>query len=127
MYMEKKAMKFDFLSAAGPYSHVVEAGDFYFFSGMLPINLEKNIRETKDARKATEVCLSNIKAALEKLGGNMGKVVKVTVYLQDMASFNDMNEVFGTYFPTNPPARACVAVKAIPGDFPVEIEVVALR
>ncbi|MGD0856093.1 MAG: RidA family protein [Dehalococcoidia bacterium] len=125
--MEKNAMKFDFLSAAGPYSHVVEAGDFYFFSGMLPINLEKNIREMKDARKATEVCLSNIKAALEKLGGNMEKVVKVTVYLQDMNSFNDMNEVFKTYFPSNPPARACVAVKAIPGDFPVEIEVVALR
>jgi 2-iminobutanoate/2-iminopropanoate deaminase len=125
--MEKKAMKFDFLSAAGPYSHVVEAGDFYFFSGMLPINLAQNIRETKDPKKATEVCLGNIQKALKQLGGSMDKVVKVTVYLQDMSSFSAMNEVFGTFFPSNPPARACVAVKAIPGDFPVEIEVVALK
>ena len=125
--MKKKAMKFDFLSAAGPYSHVVEAGDFYFFSGMLPINLEKNIRETKDARKATEICLGNIRQALEKLGSGMNNVVKVTVFLQDMASFNDMNEVFKVSFPADPPARACVAVKAIPGDFPVEIEAVALK
>jgi len=125
--MKKKAMRFNFLSAAGPYSHVVEAGDFYFFSGMLPINLDKNIRETRDARKATEVCLGNIKDALTRLGCTMNNVVKVTVYLQDMSTFNEMNEVFGIFFPSDPPARACVAVKAIPGDFPVEIEAVALK
>jgi 2-iminobutanoate/2-iminopropanoate deaminase len=125
--MEKKAMKLDFLSAAGPYSHIVEAGDFYFLSGQLPVDIEKNIREMDDVKKATGVCLGNIKRALETVGSNMNKVVKTTVFLRDMGAFNDMNEVFKVYFPSDPPARTCVAVKTIPGDFPIEIEVVALR
>jgi 2-iminobutanoate/2-iminopropanoate deaminase len=125
--MEKKAMKMDFLSAAGPYSHIVEAGDFLFFSGQLPVDIEKNIREMTDVKKATEICLGNIKRSLEHVGSNMNKVVKTTVFLRDMGDFNAMNEVFGAYFATNPPARSCVAVKTIPGDFPVEIEIVALK
>lgn len=125
--MEKKAMKLDFLSAAGPYSHIVEAGDFLFFSGQLPIDIGNNIREMNDVKKATEICLGNIKRSLEHVGSNMNKVVKTTVFLRDMATFNDMNEVFKVWFPTDPPARSCVAVKTIPGDFPIEIEVVALK
>ena len=125
--MEKKAIQVEFLSKAGPYSPVVQAGDFYFFSGQLPIDLEKNIREMDDIRKATGICLNNIRRTLESLGSNMGKVVKVTVFLRDMSYFNDMNEVYKEYFPADFPARTCIAVKTIPGDFPIEVEVVALR
>lgn len=125
--MEKKAIKLDFLSAAGPYSHIVQAGDFYFFSGQLPIDIEKNVREMNDVKKATEICLGNIKRSLEHIGSSMDKVVKTMVFLRDMSSFNDMNEVYKAFFPENPPARTCVAVKTIPGDFPIEIEVVAIK
>jgi len=125
--MEKKAMKLDFLSAAGTYSHIVEAGDFLYLSGQLPVDIQKNIREMDDVKKATGICLGNIKRALEHVGSNMNKVVKTTVFLRDMATFNDMNEVFKEWFAVDPPARSCVAVKTIPGDFPIEIEVVALK
>ena len=57
----------------------------------------------------------------------MEKVVRATVYLRDMADFNAMNEVYRTFFPSNPPARTCVAVKDIPGSSPVEVEVIALK
>jgi len=125
--MEKKAVQVDFLSKAGPYSHIVEAGEFCFLSGMLPVDPGKNIREMDDIKKATGVCLDNIKRLLEHTGSNLGKVVKVTVFLREMSYFNDMNDVYKAYFPENPPARTCVAVKTIPGGFPIEIEVVALR
>jgi len=125
--MEKNAIQIEFLSKGGPYSPVVEAGDFYFFSGQLPIDIGNNIREMDDIKKATGICLNNIKRTLDSLGSNLGRVVKVTIYLRDMSYFNDMNEVYKEFFPSDFPARTCIAVKTIPGDFPIEVEVVALR
>ena len=57
----------------------------------------------------------------------MDKVVKTTVFLRDMADFNSMNEAYKTFFPEDPPARSCVAVKEVPGNFPLEIEVIAIK
>ena len=125
--MEKKVHDFDFLAKAGPYSHIIEASGFYFVSGMVPVDIEKGIRITDDVRKGTELALNNIKRALEQIGSGMGHIVKATVYLREMADFNDMNEVYKTFFPVNPPARTCIAVKGIPGNSPVEIEVIAIK
>lgn len=125
--MEKKVHDFDFLKKGGPYSHAIEANGFYFFAGMLPIDIEKGTVITGDTAKGTELALSNIKRALEHLGCSMDRVVKATVYLRDMADFNAMNEVYRTFFPVNPPARTCIAVKEIPGNSPVEVEVVAVK
>lgn len=125
--MEKITYNIDTLAKGGPYSHVVEAGDFLFISGMLPIDMGKNLRITDDARAATELVLNNVQQALESMGSSLGKVVKATVFLRDVADFSAMNEVYRTFFPENPPARSCVAVREIPGDFPVEIEVIAIR
>lgn len=125
--MDKKAIKLDFLSSAGPYSHIVEAGGFHFLSGMLPVDMEKDIRETQDIKKATEICLGNIQKSLKSVGSSMDKVVKISVFLADTSYFNDMNEVYKTFFPSNQPARTCVVVKGIPGDFPIEIEVIAVK
>jgi 2-iminobutanoate/2-iminopropanoate deaminase len=125
--MKKKTYELSFLSKGGPYSHVVEAGDLYFLSGMLPVDHETGVEIKDDIKKATELCLRNIQRALEHVGSNMGNVVKVTVFLQDMAYFNDMNTVYKTFFPEEPPARTCVAVKAVPGNFPLEIEVIAFK
>ncbi len=125
--MDKKVHDFEFLIKGGPYSHIIEANGFLFCSGMTAIDIEKGLMITDDVKKGAEIALSNIKRALEKLGSSMDKVVKATVYLRDMGDFNAMNEVYKTYFPANPPARTCIAVKDIPGNSPVEIEVVAIK
>jgi 2-iminobutanoate/2-iminopropanoate deaminase len=125
--MDKKAHNFEFLIRGGPYSNAIEANGFLFLSGMTPIDIEKGIMITDDVKKGTELALSNIKRALEAMGSHMDKVVKSTVYLRDMADFNAMNEVYKTFFPGDPPARTCIAVKEIPGNAPVEIEVIAIK
>lgn len=125
--MEKKVHDMDFLIKGGPYSHIIEANGFLFVSGMTPIDIEKGIMITDDVKKGAELALNNIKRALTNVGSSMEQVVKATVYLRDMADFNAMNEVYKTFFPVNPPARTCIAVKEIPGSSPVEIEVIALK
>ncbi len=125
--MDKKVHDFDFLIKGGPYSHIIEANGFYFVSGMTPIDVEKGISITDDVKKGTELALSNIKRALEYIGSGMDKIVKATVYLREMADFNAMNEVYQAFFPVNPPARTCIAIKEIPGGSPVEIEAIAVK
>ncbi|MBM3155045.1 MAG: RidA family protein [Chloroflexi bacterium] len=125
--MEKKVHDVEILIKGGPYSHIVEAGGFLFVSGIVPIDLENQLMITDDVKKATELVLHNIKRALESVGSSLNKVVKATVFLRDMADFNSVNEVYGTFFPKDPPARSCVAVKEVPGNFPLEIEVIAMK
>jgi 2-iminobutanoate/2-iminopropanoate deaminase len=125
--MEKVIHNVDFLVKAGPYSHIVEAGGFLFVSGMLPTDSERKLAITDDVKAATELTLTNIKKALESVGSGLDKVVKATVFLKDMADFKAMNEVYRAFFPENPPARSCVAVREIPGNYPLEIEVIAIK
>lgn len=125
--MEKKVYDIEGFVKAGPYSHVVEAGGFLFVSGSIPVDQKTGLKIMDDIRQATKLVLSNIKYALETVGSHLEKVVKVTVFLRDMADFGQVNDVYQTFFPENPPARSCVAVKEIPGNFPIEIEVIALK
>ena len=125
--MEKIAYDVDGLMKGGPYSHVVEAGGFLFVSGMLPTDPERKLAITDDIKAATELVLTNIKKALESAGSRLDKVVKTTVFLRDTADFNGMNDVYRTFFPEKPPARSCVAVREIPGNFPLEIDVIAIK
>jgi 2-iminobutanoate/2-iminopropanoate deaminase len=125
--MEKIIHDVDFLVKTGPYSHIVEARGFLFVSGMVPTDTERKLVITDDVEAATELVLTNIKKALESVGSGLDKVVKATVFLNDMADFNVMNEVYRAFFPENPPARSCVAVREIPGNFPLEIEVIAIK
>jgi len=125
--MEKKVHNLDTLIKGGPYSHVVEAGGFLFVSGMVPIDIQENLMITDDIKKATELVLNNVKTALESAGSSLDKVVKANVFLRDIADFNNLNEIYGKFWPENPPARTCVAVKEVPGNFPVEIEVIAIK
>jgi 2-iminobutanoate/2-iminopropanoate deaminase len=125
--MEKRVHDVDVLMRGGPYSHVVEAGGFLFVSGILPTDPERKLTITDDIKAATELVLNNTKKALESVGSGLDKVVKATVFLRDMADFNSMNEVYRTFFLENPPARSCVAVREIPGNLPLEIDVIALK
>ena len=125
--MEKKTYSVEGLTKAGPYSHVVEAGGFLFVSGMLPIDPLRDIQIHDDIDRATELVLGNISRALAAAGSGLPQVVKMTVFLADMAYFADMNAVYQRFFPDHPPARSCVAVKAIPGGFPLEMEALAIK
>jgi len=125
--LEKKVHNLDTLIKGGPYSHVVEAGGFLFVSGMVPIDIQKKLMITDDMKQATELVLNNVKVALESTGSSLDKVVKATVFLRDIADFNSMNEIYKTFWPESPPARTCVAVKEVPGNFPLEIEVIAIK
>ncbi len=125
--MKRKTYTIDSFPKAGPYSHVVEAADLLFVSGTLPIDVARDLFIKDDITAATELVLTNIKKALETAGSSLGKVVKATVFLRDMADFADMNEVYRTFFPKDPPARSCIAVREVPGNYPIEIEVIALK
>jgi 2-iminobutanoate/2-iminopropanoate deaminase len=125
--MEKKAIDVDFLIKGGAYSHMIEAGGFLFITGMDPMDIEKGLIIMDDIDKATELVLENMKRLLESVGSSMSKVVKVTIFMKDMADFQKLNAVYARYFPENPPARTCVAVKEVPGNFQLKVEAIAIR
>jgi 2-iminobutanoate/2-iminopropanoate deaminase len=125
--MEKKTHDIEGLIKGGPYSHVVEAGGFLFVSGQVPIDPKNELMVKDDVAEATELVLKNVKTALESIGSSLDRVVKTTVFLRDMGDFNTMNESYRKFFPEHPPARSCVAVKQVPGNFPIEIEVIAIK
>ena len=125
--LQKRCIDNDFLLKAGPYSHIVEAGGFLFLTGIDPMDLEKGLIITDDIVKATEIVMENMKRSLESVGSSLAKVVKVTVFLRDMGDFAKLNEVYARYFPEDPPARTCVAVKEVPGNFQLKVEAIAIK
>lgn len=113
--------------AIGPYSQAVKAGDFIYVSGQLPINAATG-EMPDDIKEQTKQSLENVKAILEEAGASLDNVVKSTVYLADISYFGPMNEVYGEYFNSGVyPARAAFAVKELPKQAKVEIEVVAFH
>lgn len=110
--------------AIGPYSQGIRTGNLVYTSGQLPINAGTGEMAT-EIKEATKYSLENCKAILEEAGTSMDKVVKTTVFLKDLADFVAMNEVYATFFTSEPPARSCFQVAALPKDALVEIEVVA--
>ena len=110
--------------AIGPYSQAIKSGNLIFVSGQLPINPETG-EIPSDIKAQTRHSIENIKAILESAGGTLDNVLKSTVYLADMSYFVPMNEVYGEYFKSPFPARAAFAVKELPKQALVEIEVVA--
>jgi 2-iminobutanoate/2-iminopropanoate deaminase len=109
----------------GPYSQAIQAGGFIFLSGQLPINPATGEVLRGDIQQQTRRVLENLKGVLESQGLGMEDVVKATVFLKDMGSFNLMNEVYATFFPASPPARSTVEISRIARDVDVEIEAVA--
>lgn len=113
--------------AIGPYSQAVKAGNFIYVSGQLPINA-KTGEMSSDIKEQTKQCLENIQAILNEAGATLDNVVKSTVYLADMSYFGPMNEIYGEYFKGGIyPARAAFAVKELPKQALLEIEVIAFH
>lgn len=112
--------------AIGPYSQAIDAGAFVYASGQLPINPETGLMPETIAEQ-TEQSLRNVEAILDAAGLTTANVVKTTVYLSDMANFGAMNEVYVRHFAAPFPARSAVAVRTLPKDALVEVEVIAAR
>jgi 2-iminobutanoate/2-iminopropanoate deaminase len=109
----------------GPYSQAVKTGGFLYLSGQVALDPKTNEMFAGDIRQQTERVLENIKGILEAAGSNLHHVVKTTVFLKEMNEFPAMNEVYGRYFTSAPPARSTVQVTRLPKDALVEIEVIA--
>jgi 2-iminobutanoate/2-iminopropanoate deaminase len=111
--------------AIGPYSQAIKVGNFVFTSGQLPLNPATGTFPEGGIKEQTRQSLNNIKAILEEAGLTMKNVVKTTVFLADMGDFADMNGVYAEFFNEPFPARSAVAVKTLPKNALVEIEVIA--
>jgi 2-iminobutanoate/2-iminopropanoate deaminase len=111
--------------AIGPYSQAIKAGDFVFVSGQIPLNPATGQVVEGGIAEQTHQVLKNLGAVLAAAGASYAHAVKTTVYLQDMADFAAMNEVYGTYFAAPAPARATIQAAALPRGVRVEIDVVA--
>ena len=112
--------------AIGPYSQAIRANGLVFLSGQIPLDPKTQRLIDGDIAKQTERVLENLKGILEASGSSLHHVVKTTVFLKDLSDFAAMNEVYGRYFPAQPPARATVEVSALPKGARVEIELIAL-
>jgi len=112
-------------AAVGPYSQAAKIGPLVFASGQLPLDPETGLKVTGGVAKETERAMENLKAVLEAAGCGMEQVVKVTVYLNDMADFKFVNEVYQRYFPENPPARTTIQA-GIPRGCALEADAIAV-
>ena len=110
--------------AIGPYSQAVKVGNLVFTSGQIAINPASGAVEATTIEAQTEQVCKNLSAVLEAAGSSLEKTVKTVCFLSDMADFAAFNEVYGKYF-TGKPARSCVAVKTLPKNVLVEVDVIA--
>ncbi len=111
-------------AAIGPYSQAIICGEMVFTSGQIPINPENGNIEATTIQAQAEQVMKNLGEVLKAAGSGFEKAVKTTCFLADMNDFAAFNEVYGRYFTTKP-ARSCVAVKTLPKNVLVEVEVIA--
>jgi 2-iminobutanoate/2-iminopropanoate deaminase len=111
----------------GPYSQAIEANGLIFVSGQVAIDPATGELVLDDIKTETTKVMENIKAILTEAGIDFNHIVKTTIFLKDMASFAQVNEVYGSYFTEKFPARETVAVAGLPKNVNVEISVTAVR
>ena len=114
-------------AAIGPYSQGVEVNGHVFVSGQLPIDSKTGETAKGGIKGQTEQIFKNIAAILKEADMTLDNVVKTTVFLTDMADFTEMNEVYATQFSGTFPSRSAFAVKGLPKNAQIEIEVIAMR
>ncbi|HEY1262539.1 MAG TPA: RidA family protein [Terriglobales bacterium] len=112
--------------AIGPYSQAIKANGFVFVSGQVAIDPATQQVIQGDVAAQTERVLKNLAAILQASGSRLEQVVRSTVFLKSMGDFAAMNEVYGKYFRSSPPARSTIEAARLPRDVLVEIDVIAL-
>ena len=123
--MLKKVYTKNAPEAIGPYSQAIICGNMLFTSGQVPINPATGNVETEGITDQATQVMKNLAAVLEEAGTKFENVVKTTCFLSDMNDFAAFNAVYAQYFTSNP-ARSCVAVKTLPKNVLVEVEVIAV-
>lgn len=111
----------------GPYNQAIVAGGLIFVSGQIPLDHTTGNLITDDVTEATKLVLNHIKAILNTAGADFSHIVKTSIFLKDMGDFAKVNEVYGTYFTADFPARETVQVAALPKGVQVEISVIAVK
>lgn len=111
--------------AIGPYSQAVSANGFVFCSGQVPFEPSTMELVSGSISEETKRCVQNLEAVLKEAGSDLSKIVKTTIYVTNMDDFAEVNEAYGSFFSSEPPARATVGVSALPKGARVEIECVA--
>ena len=112
--------------AIGPYSQAIEAGDFIYTSGQIPIDPLTGELVQADIELQTEQIIKNLSAVLQAAGSSLDNVIKTTCFLKNISDFTKFNEIYAKYF-TSKPARSCVEVSALPKGALAEIEVIAVK
>jgi len=110
-------------AAVGPYSQGIKSGEFLFISGQLPIDMTTG-EFPKAIGEQAKCCLKNLDAIAKEAGTSLQNAVKLTVFLTDMKDFAEMNAAYTEFFTNTPPARSCIAVKALPKNAEIEIEAI---
>jgi 2-iminobutanoate/2-iminopropanoate deaminase len=111
--------------ALGPYSQAVRVGNFVFLSGQIPLDPASGKVVEGDIDAQTRRVMENLSAVLRASGASFAEVVKTTIFLADLGHFSKMNEIYGTYFASEPPARSTVQVGALPRGVLIEIDMIA--
>ncbi len=111
-------------AAVGPYVHAVQAAGLLFCSGQIPLDPQTGEITGQTPAEQASRCLENLQAVCRAAGASLGDAVKLTVYLTDMAAFAEVNEVYASFFESDPPARVAIAVAALPRGAQVEIDAV---
>lgn len=113
-------------AAVGPYSQGVRAGDFVFTAGQIALVPETGKLVGESVEEQTRQAMENLTGVLEAAGSSLDKIVKTTIFVTDLGDFGKVNQVYGSFFVVEPPARSTVQVAALPAGAKVEIEAVAI-
>jgi 2-iminobutanoate/2-iminopropanoate deaminase len=110
--------------AAGPYSHAVKGAGLIFLSGQTPIDPSTGQLVEGSIGDQTRRCLDNLAVVAAAAGASLEDAVRMTIYVTDISVFKDVNEAYGSYFPSDPPARTTIGVAALPLGAEVEIDAI---
>jgi 2-iminobutanoate/2-iminopropanoate deaminase len=109
-------------AAIGPYSHAVRAAGLLFCSGQIPLDPASGELVGATAGEQARRCLENLQAVCRAAGTSLQRAVRVTIYMTDLGAFAEVNEVYGSFFEAQPPARVTIGVAQLPKGAQVEIE-----
>lgn len=113
--------------AIGPYSQAIRTGNTVYLSGQIPLDPATGELVPGDVSAQTQQVMNNLEAVLAAAGCTFANVVRCGIFLTDLGDFGKVNEIYGRYFPQNPPARATVQVAALPRGARVEIDCIAVQ